>query len=97
MPSTMTSTGLAALFSGEPWHYIGAAGEPAFASGWANAGGGTSKCAFRFREGGAVDIYVGASIGTGTSPFTVPEGYRDRPSMVETENRLMRSSPSRRT
>lgn len=61
---------------GEDWHYVGGAGEPAFASGYANAGGGTSKTAFRIREGGAVDLYIGATVGAGATVFTLPVGYR---------------------
>jgi len=75
-PMGMSMAGYAALAAGEDWHYVGAAGEPAFASGYANAGGGTSKTAFRIREGGAVDLYIGATAGPGATVFTLPEGYR---------------------
>ena len=38
----MTAAGIAAMFAGEPWHYVGEAGEPAFENGWENVPGDTN-------------------------------------------------------
>ena len=61
---------------GEDWHYVGEAGEPAFATGWSNSTG-NPKLAFRIRESGVVDVagVVDAS-SAGATVFTFPEGYR---------------------
>lgn len=72
----MTPAGLAALQAGEPWHYVGDTGEPAFGTGWGNAGGGTSATAFRSRQPDLVDLYLGATVGSSPETFTLPEGYR---------------------
>lgn len=60
----------------ETWHYVGDTDEPAFENSWANSSS-FPKLAFRIREAGVVDIQ-GVTIGgaTGTTVFTLPEGYR---------------------
>ena len=75
--SGVTTTGLTTLLSGEDWHYVGEAGEPAFSTGWSNASSSYAAMAFRLRAGGVVDLvgYV-ATDGTGPSVFTLPAGYR---------------------
>lgn len=73
-----TTTGLAALLTGEGWHYVGEAGEPAFTNSWTNATSGIPKLAFRIRETGVVDLQ-GVVQHSGTSAkaiFTLPTGYR---------------------
>lgn len=72
----MTPAGLAALLQGEEWHYVGATGEPAFESGWENAGT-MSDLAFRLQSSGEVRVY-GAILDNGASGAvtTLPEGYR---------------------
>jgi hypothetical protein len=60
------------------WHYVGAAGEPAFQNGWSNSGG--SKAPLRFRYMPGVDsnslqpaVKIEGSITGGTSTiFTLP-------------------------
>ena len=72
----MTAAGIAAMFAGEPWHYVGEAGEPAFENGWENVPGDTNL-AFRIREPGVVDLHGAVQSGTpGAAIFTLPEGYR---------------------
>ena len=72
----MTAAGIAAMFAGEPWHYVGEAGEPAFENGWENVPGDTNL-AFRIREPGVVDLHGVVQSGTpGAAIFTLPEGYR---------------------
>lgn len=68
-----TTTGLAALISGEDWHYVGEAGEPAFENSWTNVGS-SNKLAFRIREAGIVDLQGFVTGGTGRV-FTLPAGY----------------------
>lgn len=63
------------------WHYVGATGEPAFGTDWANA---TSDrhLAFRIREAGVVDVQgvienTNAPGAPSTATvFVLPEGYR---------------------
>ena len=72
----MSAAGYAGLAAGEDWHYVGAAGEPAFENGWSNEG--SADLAFRYREPGIVDI-SGVVKNTAASfdvIFTLPEGYR---------------------
>lgn len=75
----VTTPGLAALIAGEGWHYVGGTDEPAFNSTWANIST-LPKLAFRIREAGVVDIQgtvtPGASGTSGSTIFTLPEGYR---------------------
>lgn len=61
----------------DPWHVVGAAGEPAFENGWVNFGGGLSTVAFRKDPEGRVWLRGQAKSGTaGTVLFTLPAGYR---------------------
>jgi hypothetical protein len=66
-----TSTGVI-----DPWHVVGAAGEPAFQNGWGNQAG-YDAVAFRKDPFGRVWIRGAVSGGaTGTTIFTLPAGYR---------------------
>lgn len=78
-------TGLASAFqpSSNPsvvefWHSVGATGEPAFSSGWANLGGGQVALQFKLLPTNAVHIIgvVSAASSTTTTMFTLPAGYR---------------------
>lgn len=61
----------------EPWHNVGATGEPAFQSGWVNFGGGLSTVAFFKDPYGIVHLKGQVANGTaGASIFTLPAGYR---------------------
>ena len=61
----------------DPWHVIGAAGEPIFANNWTNYGSGFASAAFRKDPFGRVHlrglVKGGALLGT---IFTLPAGYR---------------------
>lgn len=65
----------------EPWHEVGASGEPAFQNGWANVGGVTDetlafrKTYFQLEMKGLIDS---GTITDGTVVFTLPDllGYR---------------------
>lgn len=71
-----TTSGLTALLAGEGWHYVGSGGgEPAFENSWANVSGATAT-AFRIREAGAVDLFIGGAVGSAAAVFTLPAGYR---------------------
>lgn len=71
-----TTPGLTALLTGEDWHYVGEAGEPAFEAPWGNAAG-NPKLAFRIREAGVVDLHGVVTGGSSGDPiFTLPVGYR---------------------
>jgi len=63
----------------ERWHYVGAAGEPAFVNGWTNYGSGHTRLRFR-REGWDV-VRIEGIIGNpgmtnGAHVFVLPVGYR---------------------
>jgi hypothetical protein len=62
----------------EPWHEVGAAGEPAFGSGWTNTGGGAPTLAFRKTPDGRVQFkgVVTPAAGAAAVAFTLPVGYR---------------------
>jgi hypothetical protein len=62
----------------EDWHYIGAAGEPAFLNSWVNSIDGTKKYRSRFRKvGNIVQVVAYVKTGaSGTAVFTLPTGYR---------------------
>jgi hypothetical protein len=61
----------------EPWHSVGAAGEPTFLNGWVNFGGNLSTLAFRKSPDGRVWIKGQVKSGTaGTPVFQLPVGYR---------------------
>jgi hypothetical protein len=60
----------------DPWHAIGAAGEPAFQNSWANAAG-SAPVAFRKDPSGVVHLHGGTANGTNnTTILTLPAGYR---------------------
>jgi Collagen triple helix repeat (20 copies). len=60
-----------------PWHVIGAAGEPAFGAGWSNVGG-TWQTARYMKIGDFVYLQgtVQRTSGTNLTMFTLPSGYR---------------------
>ena len=62
----------------EPWHEVGAAGEPAFNTGWSNYGGGYETMAFRKTPDGRVHLKgnVKAAAGANQVVFALPVGYR---------------------
>lgn len=69
---TATSVGVVS----EPWHVVGAAGEPAMVNGWVNYG---TSLAFMKDPHGFVHIKGELQAGTltaGTTIFTLPVGYR---------------------
>jgi hypothetical protein len=60
----------------DPWHAIGASGEPAFQNSWANAAG-SAPVAFRKDSAGVVHLHGGTANGTNnTTILTLPVGYR---------------------
>lgn len=70
---TASSVGVAP----EPWHNVGAAGEPAFTSSWVNYGG--TETPARFMKDPHGFVHLGGLIKLGTltaSAFTLPAGYR---------------------
>lgn len=61
----------------DPWHQVGAAGEPAFQNSWVNVGASDIPAAFRKSSDGKVDLRGNVKSGvTGTTVFTLPVGYR---------------------
>lgn len=61
----------------EPWHEIGAAGEPAFVNSWVNFGGVYDTAAYWMQEDGWVRLKGLIKSGTatsGTTIFTLPSG-----------------------
>jgi hypothetical protein len=68
----------------EPWHLVGAAGEPAFANSWANNGGGQPVASF-FRDPHGI-VHLKGLVKNGTvavAAFTLPAGYRPDPLAAE--------------
>lgn len=65
-----------ALSEAEPYHEVGATGEPAFENGWTNLGGGRSTAAFYSDSQGLVHLKGVISGTTATTAFTLPEAYR---------------------
>ena len=65
----------------ETWHYVGAAGEPAFGAAWANAGGSFAPLAFRRLASPANEVEIKGTIATTAAApnnniFTLPAvGY----------------------
>lgn len=60
----------------DPWHAVGASGEPAFQNSWANAAG-SAPVAFRKDPSGVVHLHGGTANGTNnTTILTLPAGYR---------------------
>lgn len=73
-----TTAGLLNALQGEDWHYVGEAGEPAFETGWENAGT-ISALAFKIINAGAEVRIYGAILDNGAADATVchlPAGYR---------------------
>lgn len=61
----------------DPWHLVGATGEPAFENSWANRGGSEETAAFRFTGPGVVAIRGSVAAGAQlTNIFTLPTKYR---------------------
>jgi hypothetical protein len=61
----------------DPWHLVGAAGEPAFQNSWVNYGGAYAPAAFRKMPDGTVRLRGTVKSGTNASAiFTLPVGYR---------------------
>lgn len=61
----------------EPFHIVGAAGEPAFQNGWVNFGAAYGEVSFYKDPDGWVHLKGVASAGTNQSViFTLPVGYR---------------------
>ena len=61
----------------DPWHVVGAAGQPAFANGWGNVGAGYGTAAFFKDPAGIVHVRGFVTAGTlNTGVFTLPAGYR---------------------
>jgi hypothetical protein len=60
------------------WQYVGAAGQPAFGTGWSNVGGVNANLAFRLAGPSCVQIkgYVNNSVAANAAPvFTLPANY----------------------
>lgn len=60
----------------EPWHLIGAAGEPAFLNGWSNPGGGFAGAGFFKDPHGIVHLQGRMTATAFINPFNLPAGYR---------------------
>ena len=77
------AVGTPQLAANEPWHIVGATGEPAFLNGWTNTALGSSPTSLRFRRDITGVVHVAGQVQAGTvSPgitgdlFTLPAGYR---------------------
>lgn len=80
---TLTSIGGTAarpsVVTTDTWHVVGSGGgEPAFQSGWANAGGGLASLQFSLLPENAVQVIgmLNPAGLTGALVFTIPAGYR---------------------
>lgn len=60
----------------EPWHTVGAAGEPAFLNGWANAASGANPLRFMKDPHGFVHIAGMLTAAANVDVFVLPPGYR---------------------
>lgn len=64
----------------EPWHIVGATGEPAFQNGWTNLASGFSVARFFKDPHGVVHLdgllSAPGAVGNDSIPFTLPAGYR---------------------
>lgn len=71
---------LDALETNDPWHTVGAAGEPAFAANWQNTGGSNRKAGFRRNSLGDVELAgwlsTTAAVTAPSTIFTLPAGWR---------------------
>ncbi len=62
--------------SSEPFHDVGARGEPEFENGWSNLGSGRSSAAFYRDPLGVVHLKGTIAGPAGSVAFTLPPGYR---------------------
>jgi hypothetical protein len=72
-----------AITQSEAFHIVGTAGEPAFQNGWHNFGGSFSKGGF-FKDALGI-VHLKGNLtggGSGTTAFTLPEGYRPTEDLV---------------
>src|SRR5262245_59274830 len=69
------STGFVRPGSAEPWHEVGAPGEPAFRNSWVNSGSGVTTAAFYKDPLDVVHLKGIVDSGSGII-FTLPPGYR---------------------
>jgi hypothetical protein len=58
------------------WHYVGAAGEPAFQNNWMNYGGSDVPLRFKLLPDGSLKVEGVIKNGTAITVFTLPAGYR---------------------
>jgi hypothetical protein len=78
----------------DPWHEIGAAGEPAFVNGYTHTGANWGKVAFRKMPDGTVRLKGLMTPGTGgLACFTLPPGYRPARPVYMTAG-IMNSTPN---
>lgn len=70
------STGFLRSTPPEPYHEVGAPGEPGFQNNWTNAGGGLSTAAFFKDPLGVVHLKGVVAGDDSTVVFTLPTGYR---------------------
>lgn len=72
------ATGGNATITMDTWHAVGAVGEPALGTGWANYGSGFAPIGFRKFPDGRVKLRGLTMLSSGTSMliFTLPAGYR---------------------
>ncbi len=69
--------------SGEAWHLVGAAGQPAFQNGWTNFGGGFAPAGFYVDPIGIAHLKGVIAGGTAdTLAFILPSGYRPPASLA---------------
>jgi len=70
--------------SPEPWHEIGASGEPTFQNGWVNeSAGGQTTAAFFKDPFGVVHLKGVIVSGSNSVVFTLPAGYQPAHSLGE--------------
>lgn len=66
----------------DPWHYVGATGEPAFLNSWANYGYEYSPACFRKIDGWVILQGMIKSGSIGANAFTLPAGYRPTSKLI---------------
>jgi hypothetical protein len=80
VPSAQVANSVA---PGEPWHVVGAPGEPAFENGWTSPKAGGQPVAFYRDQLGVVHLRGVMGDGTSTDPaFQLPPGFRPRAGVV---------------